>query len=360
MRVPFLPSALLFVALLAMAFVPRAHAGNGSDAKGGPQAKPRAGNLALEKTVLDYGVVEQNHEYSAEVGYTNRGTTPISKLRVKSGCGCYSVALSDTTLAPGARGTLTARFRTYGFVGHPTKKVHLLYDDGRPRQVDLELKLAVIAGILADRLYLGEVLAGTAPEGSALVRWHVTAGKPFEITSVQIAGEPIETRIEPYEPTPGSAYRGWRIHFRFTRPPPKGVYSKKAVVTTTLATQKQILIPITARVVGKVWVQTSRVYLGLIPQGRAKSASIVFRAFKPQIKLGRVSAQARGGILQVAIEDTNGPGGPAKRLRVSVPADAPVGSLDDVIELHTQVPGEELVTIQVRGRIFAPLKHEGR
>ncbi len=351
-----LPVAVLLTATTAF-LLTNAQAGS-DDAPA--RAPSKRGNLALEKTVLDYGIVEQNHEYTARVDYVNRGTTPISKLRVQSGCGCYSVALSDTTLAPGARGTLTARFRTYGFVGRPSKKVHLLYDDGRPRQAELELKLSVIAGVLADRVYLGEVLAGTAPEGSALVRWHATAGKPFEITSVKIAGEPIETRVERYEPPPGSAYRGWRIHFRFTQPPPRGVYSKKAVVTTTLPTQKRILIPITARVVGKVWVQTSRIYLGLIPRGQAKSASVIFRAFQKPIKLGKVSARARKGLLHVVIEDTVGPRGPAKRLRVSVPADAPVGSLDDVIELHTQVPGEERVLIQVRGRVFAARMHTGR
>jgi hypothetical protein len=59
-------------------------------------------------------------------------------------------------------------------------------------------------------------------------------------------------------------------------------------------------------------------------------------------------------VLKVAIEDGFGPRGPIRKLKVTVPANAPAGSLDDIIELHTQVPGEEITEIGVRGRVFVP------
>ena len=39
-------------------------------------------------------------------------------------------------------------------------------------------------------------------------------------------------------------------------------------------------------------------------------------------------------------------------LEVTVPEEAELGSLADVVELRTQVAGEELTEIQIRGRIF--------
>jgi len=313
-----------------------------------------AGDLVLDKQVQDWGVVDQDREYSADIGYRNAGAQPISDLRVRADCGCYSVALSHADLAPGARGMLTVRFRTHGFRGRASKKVHLLYVEGTPREAHLELKLDIVGGVLAERMHFGEVLAGTKPTGSVPLLWFDGVGQPFDVERIEIPGEPIETRVERYEPKGTSEYRGWRIHFTFTQPPPRGIYSRKAIVTTTHPMQKRVLIPLTANVVGKVWVQTSRIYLGLVARGQTRSAAVVFRPFKPEFELGTVSARARKGVLKVSIEDGFGPTGPVKKLVVTVPADAAPGSLDDVIELHTEVPGEELVTVEARGRVFVP------
>ena len=87
----------------------------------------------------------------------------------------------------------------------------------------------------------------------------------------------------------------------------------------------------------------------------------MLRHFDGTTSLGAVSAKARKGILQVSIEDTFTPPGPgtpprkAKLIRVTVPKDAPVGSLNDDIVVTTEVPGEEEVVIQVRGRIYQRL-----
>jgi len=40
------------------------------------------------------------------------------------------------------------------------------------------------------------------------------------------------------------------------------------------------------------------------------------------------------------------------RVVVSVPKDAEVGKLDDVLEIRTQVPGEEITELEVRGEVL--------
>lgn len=324
----------------------------GQPAAGGEEPGP----LELAKPAHDYGVVQQNTEYAAEIGYRNTGQRAVEDIRVKADCGCYSADLSHTTLAPGTGGTLRVRFRTLSFHGDVAKTLRLTYNDGAPRMVALRLKLRVVGGVVVfpGRLHFGDVLAGTKPAGNVRVVWYQGAGKPFAIKSIDVQGEPIETRIEPYAHPEKKEWKGWRVHFSFTQPPPKGVYSKKAFVHTTHPTQRRVVVPLTAHVVGKVWVQSSRIYLGLLPQGRAKSAAIMIRGFDRTIQLGKVTARARKGILKTSVEDAMGPFGPHKKLRVHVPADAPPGPLDDVIELRTEVPGEEVTEIDVRGRIFKP------
>ena len=121
---------------------------------------------------------------------------------------------------------------------------------------------------------------------------------------------------------------------------------------TTSKDTPRVIVPMTAHVVGKVWVQTHRIHLGLVAQGETKTAHVNFRPFEPKIQLGNVTAKSRKGVLKAAIEKGFGSRGPTTRLKVTVPANAPEGLLDDVVELRTQVPGEEVTEIEVRGRVF--------
>jgi len=323
---------------------------------------PAAGSLALEKAEHDFGIVEQNSEYAATVTYRNSGTKPIHGLRVKADCGCYAATVSGPELAPGQAGELAIRFRTLSFRGVVVKKLSVLYDDGTPRRTVLKLRLRVFGGVIIDpgRLHFGEVLEGTKPEGGVDLLWYPGAGEPFEIKAVEIRGEPIETKITPYADPEHKERKGWHIHFRFTAPPPRGVYSKKAVVRITHPQTPTVRVPLTAHVVGKVWVQSHRIHLGLVPQGKTKSGTVLIRHFDKATPLGEISGRSRKGILQVAVEETftapgagpNDPPRPAKLLRVTVPADAPPGPLNDDIEIRTNVPGEERIVIQVRGRVY--------
>lgn len=341
---------MLVAGLMALVVLPGLEAG--AEEKPAPQA---AGPLRFATPVHDYGVVEQHKEYEAKVAYRNTGTTILTNIHVKTDCGCYAAAVSRRELEPGEAGQLAVRFRTLTFSGPVAKTLRLAYREGNAlREAPLRMKLDVVGGVVVNpgRLHFGEVLAGTKPEGTVTVVWYEGIGRPFEIRLVEVGAEPLDTRVTAFRDPTRPKWRGWQVHFRFREPPPRGVYSKRAVVTTTHPDTPKVMIPLTAHVVGKVWIQKHRIHLGLVQRGKAKSASITFRPFKPDIDLGRVTARSRRGVLQTAIVPSFGPSGPAQRLRVTVPADSPLGPIDDVIELRTQVPGEEITEIRVVGRVY--------
>lgn len=350
MSTPHPPSSALFACLLLSACllhrVARGEESPGTD-RGGP--------LQFASAVHDFGVAEQNKEYVAQVAYRNTAAVPLAKIHVETDCGCYAAAPSHAELAPGQEGTLRVRFRTLSFSGPVSKTLRLAYlAGGKEHAAPLRLKLNVVGGVVVHpgRLHFGEVLAGTKPADAVAVVWYEGVGRPFEIRSVEVGDQPLTTRVEPFRDPQRPHWKGWRVHFAFREPPPRGVYSQRAMVTTTHPDTPRVTIPLTAHVVGKVWVQKHRIHLGLVQRGKPKSGWITFRPFSPDIRLGKVTARARRGILETKVEPCFGPSGPGQRLRVTVPADAPVGPLDDVIELRTEVPGEEVTEIQVRGRVF--------
>ena len=196
--------------------------------------------------------------------------------------------------------------------------------------------------------------SGSKPTASAPLAWFHDVGTPFEITKIEVTGPKVSTRVEPYKVGDGSTYRGFTVHFTFEEAPPKGIYSRKAVVHTTHPEHKTVLVPMHANVVGSVWVQTSRVYLGLVPEGKVRSATVKIKATgKDAPPLQKVTVKARGGVLQTSVADGFDPFvGPHKVITVTVPAGTPVGKVDDVLEVRTDASGDDVTEIQVLGRVY--------
>jgi hypothetical protein len=337
-----------------------AQAGDPPVAPGAPAPAARPPGLVLDAYEHDFGIVEQNNEYAVTIPYRNTGPNTITDLKASADCGCYAAAVSKTTLAPGESGEVSIQFRTLTFRGVINKKLSLLYDDGGPKRAQVALRVKVFGGVIVDpgRVYFGEILEGSSPEGAVDLLWYPDAGEPFEVERIDVGEEPLETTVTPYADPEHAERKGWHVTFRFTEPPPRGVYSKKAVVYLTHPRTPKVRVPLTAHVVGKVWMQTSRIHLGLVARGDTPHATVLLRHFDGKTPLGAISGSARKGVLQVTIEDSFSPPGPntpplpAKLVRVTVPKDAPVGALNDDIVIQTKVPGEEQVVIQVRGRIY--------
>ena len=320
-------------------------------------AEEEQGPLAVAPEAVDFGAVKQHASLSRALTLRNEGKAPIRNIRMITDCGCYTITLPDTSIEPAGTSEAAIQFRTLTFAGPVRKKLRLAYEEaGKARTVTVPLRLEVVGGVVArpGRLHFGELLEGETPEGTLHVVWYEGHGEPFEIASVKVADPRIEAHVSPKGASKRKDERGWELRFRFKRPPPRGVFSTQAEVRTTSKTQPKVLIPLTANVVGKVWVQRRRVYLGMVRQGQGRSVDVRFRPTRPEFKLGSVRVRARKGRVKAEIPEGLPPGRRgARTLRISIPPDAAPGPIDDVVELLTDVPGDEVVPIEIRGRVFA-------
>ncbi|MDA1194830.1 MAG: DUF1573 domain-containing protein [Planctomycetota bacterium] len=323
-----------------------------------PRVERTVAGQKVEIPVHEYGVVAQDAELVAEIPYTNVGSAPVRDIRISSGCSCFGATVTSDELPAGGRGVLTVRFRSGAMKGTVEKPLRLLYRVGQEEALaELRLSAKVIAGVLVERAWFGEVRAGAKPSAKVPVAWFHGVGTPFEITEIEVPGPRMATRVEPYQIGDGSTYRGWTIEFTFLESPPLGVYSRSAILHTTHPDEPMVAVPLSATVVGSLWVQTSRLYLGLVPAGQTRSAAVKITASgKDAAPLENVEVRLRGKVLRVAVTDGMDPFvGPHKVITVTVPADAPEGSLDDVIEVRASIAPEEVTEIPVLGRVYAPV-----
>jgi hypothetical protein len=327
-----------------------------------PLLAPRAASAdSIPKLVFDreehhFGTAAQEKELTTEFTYKNEGGAPITGIRTIADCGCYGVTVSKTDLAPGESGTLKVVFRTLNFTGDVSKRVLVHSNDPARPAITLRLKLEVALGVVVDpgRVNFGEVLLGTVPTKSILVKWKEGVGKAFQLTAVEVPGHEADFEVtrEPWEELP---WKGTKVTFRFKKAPPLGMYSATAILRTDDADYARLALPLTAQVSGKVYLQSRTITFGWFRHGETKRTTVGVRPFSKEVSLGTVTVNARNGKVEVRL-DPDPMGGPgASLLVISVPADAAVGKFEDVVEVHTQVPGEEVTTIEVSGEVLPPV-----
>jgi hypothetical protein len=362
-----LPAALAALVLVLAGSPARAE----DPAPGGPR-------LVIDREEHDFGTAAQEQELHAEFTLRNAGDAPLkgpppppgekeTGIRAIADCGCYGTTISASEIPPGGTATLKVSFRTLMLVGPIQKRLTVHTNDAARPMATIRLKILVGAGVVVDpgRIYFGDVLVGSTPTGSVFAKWLEGVGKPFQVLAVEVPGhaETIAVSTAPHEerqtlgrdaenrPVEG-LWKGTKVTFSFRKPPPVGILSATALVRTDHPDYPRIAVPLTVNVSGRVWIQNRRVNFGWLRAGQAKSSTVAVRPFSDAVRLGSVAAIARNGrVLVDVVREEKGPT-PGWKVVVTVPADAPPGKVDDVVELKTDVPGEETAEIQVVGEVL--------
>jgi hypothetical protein len=190
-------------------------------------------------------------------------------------------------------------------------------------------------------------LVGTSPTARVVAKWKDGVGRPFRVTKVEAVGADVRFTTEPFDAPP---WHGRTITMVFPKPPPAGVVSGRAVIRTDDPDVPELSALVGGMVSGKVWIAQRATSFGIVTAGKGGALRIPVHGFDATIDLGAVTAKARkGAVAATAVRD---PGNPREwTIEVRLPTDAPVGPVDDVVEVHTAVPGEEVVEVKVGGEV---------
>lgn len=315
-------------------------------------AKPEPA-LVADKTEVDFGQAAQNQILPAEFLLKNTGTKPVRIVKLLADCGCYDATTNLDVIPPGAEAQVKVNFHTLVWSGPLTKKLRVLSDDPARSELIVPLKVNIVAGVVVDpgRFGFGDVLQGEAPTKVLHVKWYEGVGKPFQVTGVEIPGhtETFDVKTEPWADGP---WKGTRVSLTFRQAPPLGMFSSVALVRTDAPGYERLDLPVQAFVSGLVWVQERDVNMGWVRTGQGRSRQLSVRPFRRGGELGAVSAASRDGKVRVeCLPDATGR--PDHwTLNIVVPADSPLGRLEDVIEVRSAVPGEEVTEVKVRAEVM--------
>jgi len=106
-------------------------------------ANPNAPKVKWDKTVNDFGEIEQGIPKEAEFKLTNEGKEPLLIQTAKAGCGCTNLKYSQEPVLPG-KSTIIAATYNAAAMGAFTKSITVT-TNADPNPVMLLIKGTVIA-----------------------------------------------------------------------------------------------------------------------------------------------------------------------------------------------------------------------
>jgi hypothetical protein len=348
----------VLLVLLALPFLAARVVGEEAGAEGTTPLTHRL--LAVDRLSHDFGTRAQNQQLETTFVVRNRSDAPVSGIRVKPDCGCNVVKLDSDTLEPGEETKLTVGFETAVLSGRMLKRVRIRTREREDGEIILDLRIAIVSGVVLEPggVSFRDVRHGTTPTATFRVRWYEGVGTPFKITKIEVPGheEAFAVAVRPYVPAANDPWRGHEVDVTFRQAPPLGMYSAELLVRTDHPDYPRMSMPLSANVVGAVWLQMRTMHFGIVKSGTSKTARLKFRPYDEHVKFGEVHASCSDDRIKVSVR--RDPLFQAERswiLSATVRDDAEAGRLDEaVIRLHTGTAGEETSEISVRGRIRAP------
>lgn len=134
---------LAIIIVLGLSHVKAQTANTASSAASTTVVNPNAPKATWDKTVSDFGEIEQGIPKEAQFKLTNGGKEPLLIQTAKAGCGCTNLTYSQEPVLPG-KSTIVAATYNAAAMGAFTKSITVT-TNADPNPVMLLIKGTVIA-----------------------------------------------------------------------------------------------------------------------------------------------------------------------------------------------------------------------
>ncbi len=312
----------------------------------------RASLLVFDRLRVELGEIYQFDNVPFEYPFQVVGDEPIVVTVLDPNCGCADthiraewdegVEIVDgekryvlgRPIPAGARGAVVGTFSAERRFGDKLTTIHVRGNfDGTPLKLELNTNVRRVFDVKPEQVRFGDVLAGS-PGAAKPVEIRVVASAPFQVLSWRRM--PVGLAIAPVSGQEGTGFRKEVAQsFRVTlgADAPEGVYSTSAIAETSLGKDLEIMIQ--ANIVGPVrCTPVQRLSFGIWDQGEERVRTIdvessveSLRLPTPSVVLEGEAARTMSAAVEVLEE------GRFFRVKVTVPADAAVGSYPGVLRL---------------------------
>jgi hypothetical protein len=226
--------------------------------------KPAGARIVLPETRKDAGSIPKGEVLRASFAVRNEGNADLAISDVRASCGC-TVSRFDRVIRPGTEGKIELAIETRTFQGPISKSVMVVSND--PASPQSSLTVTAIVKPYADASSPGflriQTLVGE-PASVCLVLFSDDPAFKPERAEVPVDGS-LKAEIQPAlesERVPGKNSNQWRLSLSTSASSPEGILGGAVKVSTGIAKQPEMEIPIAGFIRPTLSVSASYINFG--------------------------------------------------------------------------------------------------
>ena len=331
----------------------------GAGAESGPP------HISLEKTAHEFGDMSETDTVTCSFPFTNTGGSALIFTEVKPTCTCTTVAVAKTAYMPGESGQFDVTFSPTA----PGRQEKLIYvatnDEGRSKvTLRVTANVAAFVTLEPEHLKLGTLLPGQGKQAylsvlsqdpSMVVRQVTSTSPHVKVRIVQassaeasapIVGAPGQALLEVTvdKDTPWGPLFGWVALQVEGTPPGK---SERVAHTRQFRVEASIF--------GDLVADPDTFRAGARP-GEAFTRTVRLKRLSGQpfrIVLATIDEMTVATLARATIQ-LNRTSESEYELVLNAAAGQTVDAFAAVVNIQTDVPGEEFIQIKISGRVIGP------
>jgi uncharacterized protein YggU (UPF0235/DUF167 family) len=328
----------------------------GNKAKAAAPAEKKAVVAAPKIEVIpetkDAGIVAKGQVIETTFVVKNNGGSDLLITDARPGCGC-TVASFDKVIKPGAEGKVMTSVDTKSFSGPISKSVLLVSNDPERGQINLFVKATVkpFVDILPQPYVRVAVVKGDSDSRDVIL---LSEEKTFKPTVAEASQPYVKAEIAPAgekDKIPGHPGEQYRLRITVTADAPEGLLNAPVRVSTGVAQQPTVEIPISGVVRARVSVTPVLVNFGNFTAGKdAITRNIIVTNNKPAtpVKVTRAEVSIPGFITDVVPTQE----GVSYTVVVKASDKVKKGALDGTVKLYTTDKDKPMIELPLKGEVL--------
>lgn len=235
----------------------------------------------FKETHHDFGTVSRNAKAEHRFVIENCFEEEIHIASVRSSCGCTSPVATKTTLASWEKGEILAKFNTRTFTGTKSAVITVVID--KPYYAEIQL---TVGGTIRTDVSVepGEILFGDIELGQSKtvdLTLSFSGRKGLQIADVRGDAQAFEVLLDAPMYQPNSVT--YRMHVKLKESLEPSKILDEIVVVTNDPNEKnrELTIPVSARVRPPITVTPETIALGDVRSGETRQQRFMVKAKKP-------------------------------------------------------------------------------
>ncbi len=299
--------------------------------------------IFFESPDFNFGKVYKGSKVVHVFKLENRGNDTLEIKKVKPSCGCTAVILSNKTIPPGKAGEIKSTFNSGNYRGKVKKTISVLSNDHDTPNHKLTISGEIIQeiSIKPQNINFGSIRSDNQTEKTVKVSIKSQSGTDFKITKIT-SSKPFVKAVE------AADQKGeYTIDVTLKDYHKIGRFSGKIFLETNSSKQPKASIIYYGVVEGDITINQKRIYYGTVPEGREITRKLFVKINESDIKI--LSTKISPDYLSVKADERYEQKNPHCLIEIKLHKEAPIGTIDGLLELHTNSKKMSVIKIPITG-----------